>query len=81
MDPTCDFRLRGQFLTTRALGRAEYFILLYVFFPHFSSLTEMEKWMEDINVAIETAKTSNGPSSDLLTSSLTDSSKSLYDQS
>ncbi|XP_071331043.1 FERM, ARHGEF and pleckstrin domain-containing protein 1-like [Trachinotus anak] len=38
-----------------------------------SSLTEMEKWMEDIKMAIETAKTSNGPSSDLLTSNLTDS--------
>ncbi|XP_041806210.1 FERM, ARHGEF and pleckstrin domain-containing protein 1 [Chelmon rostratus] len=37
-----------------------------------SSLTEMQKWMEDIKVAIETAKTSNGPSSDLLTSNLTD---------
>nr|XP_046259441.1 FERM, ARHGEF and pleckstrin domain-containing protein 1 isoform X2 [Scatophagus argus] len=37
-----------------------------------SSLTEMEKWMEDIRVAIEMAKTSNGPTSDLLTSSLTD---------
>lgn len=38
----------------------------------------MEKWMEDIQVAIETAKTSNGPSSDLLTSSLTDNSKLLH---
>ncbi|XP_073329110.1 FERM, ARHGEF and pleckstrin domain-containing protein 1 [Pagrus major] len=37
-----------------------------------SSLTEMEKWIEDIKVAIETAKTSNGPSPDLLTSNLTD---------
>uniref|UniRef100_A0A8C4NYM8 FERM, ARHGEF and pleckstrin domain-containing protein 1 n=1 Tax=Dicentrarchus labrax TaxID=13489 RepID=A0A8C4NYM8_DICLA len=37
-----------------------------------SSLTEMEKWMEDIKGAIEIAKTSNGPSSDLLTSNLTD---------
>ncbi|XP_023271633.1 FERM, ARHGEF and pleckstrin domain-containing protein 1-like isoform X2 [Seriola lalandi dorsalis] len=37
-----------------------------------SSLTEMEKWMEDIKMAIETAKTSNGPSSDLLTSNLSD---------
>ncbi|XP_035532889.1 FERM, ARHGEF and pleckstrin domain-containing protein 1-like [Morone saxatilis] len=37
-----------------------------------SSLTEMEKWMEDIKGAIEMAKTSNGPSSDLLTSNLTD---------
>ncbi|XP_029314634.1 FERM, ARHGEF and pleckstrin domain-containing protein 1 [Cottoperca gobio] len=37
-----------------------------------SSLTEMKKWMEDIQVAIETAKTSNGPSSELLTSNLID---------
>uniref|UniRef100_A0A671W2F1 FERM, ARHGEF and pleckstrin domain-containing protein 1 n=1 Tax=Sparus aurata TaxID=8175 RepID=A0A671W2F1_SPAAU len=37
-----------------------------------SSLAEMEKWMEDIKVAIETAKTSNGPSPNLLTSNLTD---------
>uniref|UniRef100_A0A674N861 FERM, ARHGEF and pleckstrin domain-containing protein 1 n=1 Tax=Takifugu rubripes TaxID=31033 RepID=A0A674N861_TAKRU len=35
-----------------------------------SSLAEMQKWMEDIRVAIETAKTTNGLSSDLLTSSL-----------
>ncbi|XP_044072861.1 FERM, ARHGEF and pleckstrin domain-containing protein 1-like isoform X1 [Siniperca chuatsi] len=37
-----------------------------------SSLTEMEKWMEDIKMAIEMAKTSNGPSFDILTSNLTD---------
>ncbi|KAI3356264.1 hypothetical protein L3Q82_017508 [Scortum barcoo] len=37
-----------------------------------SSLSEMEKWMEDIKMAIEMAKTSNGPSSDLLTSDQTD---------
>uniref|UniRef100_A0A7N8WVD2 FERM, ARHGEF and pleckstrin domain-containing protein 1 n=1 Tax=Mastacembelus armatus TaxID=205130 RepID=A0A7N8WVD2_9TELE len=37
-----------------------------------SSLTEMEKWMEDIKTAIEMAKTRNGPSSELLTSNLTD---------
>uniref|UniRef100_A0A3P8U6M0 FERM, ARHGEF and pleckstrin domain-containing protein 1 n=1 Tax=Amphiprion percula TaxID=161767 RepID=A0A3P8U6M0_AMPPE len=37
-----------------------------------SSLTEMEKWMEDIKMAIEMAKTSNGPSSDLLPTNLTD---------
>lgn len=36
--------------------------------------------MEDIKVAIETAKTSNGPSSDLLTSNLTDNSKLLHTQ-
>ncbi|XP_074515327.1 FERM, ARHGEF and pleckstrin domain-containing protein 1 isoform X1 [Sebastes fasciatus] len=35
-----------------------------------SSLMEMEKWMEDIQMAIETVKTSNGPSSDILTSDL-----------
>lgn len=35
----------------------------------------MEKWMEDIKMAIEMAKTSNGPSSELLTCNLTDSSK------
>uniref|UniRef100_A0A674MFW5 FERM, ARHGEF and pleckstrin domain-containing protein 1 n=1 Tax=Takifugu rubripes TaxID=31033 RepID=A0A674MFW5_TAKRU len=38
-----------------------------------SSLAEMQKWMEDIRVAIETAKTTNGLSSDLLTSSLSGS--------
>uniref|UniRef100_A0A3P8P3P8 FERM, ARHGEF and pleckstrin domain-containing protein 1 n=1 Tax=Astatotilapia calliptera TaxID=8154 RepID=A0A3P8P3P8_ASTCA len=37
-----------------------------------SSLVEMDKWMEDVKMAIEMAKTSNGPSSELLTSSLTD---------
>ncbi|KAM6979166.1 FERM, ARHGEF and pleckstrin domain-containing protein 1 isoform 2-T2 [Tautogolabrus adspersus] len=40
-----------------------------------SSLKEMEKWMEDIQGAIEMAKTSNGPSSDILSSNLTDSNK------
>ncbi|XP_037542916.1 FERM, ARHGEF and pleckstrin domain-containing protein 1 [Nematolebias whitei] len=38
-----------------------------------SSLTEMEKWMEDIKMAIEMATTSNGLSSELLTCNLTDS--------
>uniref|UniRef100_A0A3B3BHP9 FERM, ARHGEF and pleckstrin domain-containing protein 1 n=1 Tax=Oryzias melastigma TaxID=30732 RepID=A0A3B3BHP9_ORYME len=38
-----------------------------------SSLTEMEKWMDDIKMAIQMAKTSNGPLSDLLTHSLADS--------
>lgn len=47
---------------------------LCVFFSS-SSLVEMEKWMEDVKMAIEMAKTSNGPSSELLTSSLTDNSK------
>ncbi|XP_061925935.1 FERM, ARHGEF and pleckstrin domain-containing protein 1-like isoform X1 [Entelurus aequoreus] len=37
-----------------------------------SSLSEMVKWMEDLEKAIEMAKTSNGPSSDLLSCSLTD---------
>nr|XP_020452098.1 FERM, RhoGEF and pleckstrin domain-containing protein 1-like isoform X1 [Monopterus albus]XP_020452099.1 FERM, RhoGEF and pleckstrin domain-containing protein 1-like isoform X1 [Monopterus albus]XP_020452100.1 FERM, RhoGEF and pleckstrin domain-containing protein 1-like isoform X1 [Monopterus albus]XP_020452101.1 FERM, RhoGEF and pleckstrin domain-containing protein 1-like isoform X1 [Monopterus albus]XP_020452102.1 FERM, RhoGEF and pleckstrin domain-containing protein 1-like isoform X1 [Mon len=37
-----------------------------------SSSIEMEKWMEDIKTVIEMAKTSNGPSSDLLTNNLTD---------
>ncbi|XP_028992331.1 FERM, ARHGEF and pleckstrin domain-containing protein 1 isoform X2 [Betta splendens] len=37
-----------------------------------SSLLEMEKWMQDIKAAVEVAKTSNGPSSDLLSSSLAD---------
>lgn len=43
--------------------------------PFSSSLSEMEKWMEDIKMGIEMAKSSNGPSSGLLTSNLTDSSK------
>nr|XP_057937120.1 FERM, ARHGEF and pleckstrin domain-containing protein 1-like [Doryrhamphus excisus] len=37
-----------------------------------SCLSEMEKWMEDLEMAIERTKTSNGPSSDLLGCSLTD---------
>ncbi|XP_023806394.1 FERM, ARHGEF and pleckstrin domain-containing protein 1 [Oryzias latipes] len=37
-----------------------------------SSLTEMEKWMDDIKMAVQMAKTSNGPLSDLLTPSLAD---------
>uniref|UniRef100_A0A3Q2NQX2 FERM, ARHGEF and pleckstrin domain-containing protein 1 n=1 Tax=Fundulus heteroclitus TaxID=8078 RepID=A0A3Q2NQX2_FUNHE len=37
-----------------------------------SSLTEMEKWIQDIKIAIETAQTSNGPMSDVLTCTLTD---------
>lgn len=47
-------------------------------FFHSSSLTEMEKWMTDIKAAIEMAKTSNGPSSELLTNNLTDNSKLLH---
>nr|XP_023008768.1 FERM, ARHGEF and pleckstrin domain-containing protein 1 isoform X4 [Maylandia zebra] len=42
-----------------------------------SSLVEMDKWMEDVKMAIEMAKTSNGPSSELLTSSLTDNTPLL----
>lgn len=38
----------------------------------------MEKWMDDIKMAIQMAKTSNGPLSDLLTHSLADSSKSQH---
>ncbi|KAM6985673.1 FERM, ARHGEF and pleckstrin domain-containing protein 1 [Aplochiton taeniatus] len=38
-----------------------------------SSVSEMEKWMEDIKMAIDLADTSNGPISDLLASSLTNS--------
>lgn len=38
----------------------------------------MEKWMEDIQMAIETVKTSNGPSSDILTSDLIENSKLLH---
>ncbi|XP_019945741.2 FERM, ARHGEF and pleckstrin domain-containing protein 1 [Paralichthys olivaceus] len=37
-----------------------------------SSVTEMEKWMGDVKTAIEMTKTSNGPSSDLVTCSLID---------
>ncbi|KAM8856565.1 FERM, ARHGEF and pleckstrin domain-containing protein 1-like [Spinachia spinachia] len=40
-----------------------------------SSLIEMEKWMDDIQVAIDIANTSNGPSSDLLTSSVIDNKR------
>uniref|UniRef100_A0A669DG44 FERM, ARHGEF and pleckstrin domain-containing protein 1 n=1 Tax=Oreochromis niloticus TaxID=8128 RepID=A0A669DG44_ORENI len=35
------------------------------------SLVEMEKWMEDVKMAIEMAKTSNGPSSELSNNLLT----------
>ncbi|XP_077435750.1 FERM, ARHGEF and pleckstrin domain-containing protein 1-like isoform X3 [Vanacampus margaritifer] len=38
-----------------------------------SSLSEMEKWMEDIEMAVEMAKNNNGPSSDLMSCTLTDS--------
>ncbi|XP_038838944.1 FERM, ARHGEF and pleckstrin domain-containing protein 1-like, partial [Salvelinus namaycush] len=45
-----------------------------------SSLSEMEKWMEDINVAIVLAESINGPTSDRLANSLTDN-KSLTEDS
>ncbi|XP_041933755.1 FERM, ARHGEF and pleckstrin domain-containing protein 1 isoform X1 [Alosa sapidissima] len=45
-----------------------------------SSLSEMEKWMEDIKAAVDLAKTSNGPTSELLASSVNDH-KSLEDSS
>ncbi|XP_077392480.1 FERM, ARHGEF and pleckstrin domain-containing protein 1-like isoform X1 [Festucalex cinctus] len=38
-----------------------------------SSLSEMEKWIEDIEMAVEMAKNNNGPSSDLMSCTLTDS--------
>ncbi|XP_061143944.1 FERM, ARHGEF and pleckstrin domain-containing protein 1 isoform X1 [Syngnathus typhle] len=38
-----------------------------------SSLSEMGKWMEDIEMAVEMAKNNNGPSSDLMSCTLTDS--------
>lgn len=80
-DPTCDILVswticnHQAFLLGLMMGRSQRFIHSCVF--RSSSLTEMQKWMEDIKVAIETAKTSNGPSSDLLTSNLTDNSKLL----
>lgn len=40
-----------------------------------SSLSEMEKWMEDIEMAVEMAKFNNGSCSDLMSCKLTDSSK------
>lgn len=72
--------LREQFLTTWLSCCDCWDVLSIVFLPTSpcSSLTEMENWIEDIKMAIEMAKTSNGPSSDLLTSNLTDNSKLLY---
>ena len=40
-----------------------------------SSLSEMEKWMEDIKTAAEQAETSNGLTSELMASSMNDHSK------
>ncbi|KAK6310068.1 hypothetical protein J4Q44_G00199490 [Coregonus suidteri] len=44
-----------------------------------SSLSEMEKWMEDIKMAIDLAETSNGHTSDLLARSLTDNKSPTED--
>ncbi|XP_077472708.1 FERM, ARHGEF and pleckstrin domain-containing protein 1 isoform X1 [Stigmatopora argus] len=38
-----------------------------------SSLSEMEKWMDDIEMAVELSKNNNGPSSDLMSCTLTES--------
>uniref|UniRef100_A0A9J8C3U5 FERM, ARHGEF and pleckstrin domain-containing protein 1 n=1 Tax=Cyprinus carpio carpio TaxID=630221 RepID=A0A9J8C3U5_CYPCA len=46
-----------------------------------SSASEMEKWVEDIKMAIELADKCNGPSAEILSSSFTDSSKSLTESS
>lgn len=80
MDPTSDIFVKWSISNHNGVGtrRAFYQIVFPLF--HSSSLTEMEKWMQDIKVAIETAKTSNGPSSDLLTCSLTNNSKLLCNQ-
>uniref|UniRef100_A0A673IWH0 FERM, ARHGEF and pleckstrin domain-containing protein 1 n=1 Tax=Sinocyclocheilus rhinocerous TaxID=307959 RepID=A0A673IWH0_9TELE len=43
--------------------------------------SEMEKWVEDIKMAIELADKCNGPSAEILSSSFTDSSKSLTESS
>lgn len=72
--------LTRLFLTTGPTLQRLFVLVLFsilsicVFFSS-SSLVEMDKWMEDVKMAIEMAKTSNGPSSELLTSSLTDNSK------
>uniref|UniRef100_A0A672JNB9 FERM, ARHGEF and pleckstrin domain-containing protein 1 n=1 Tax=Salarias fasciatus TaxID=181472 RepID=A0A672JNB9_SALFA len=63
MTATNQFKMHGQLHMTVSDHR---------FIP---SSAEMEKWMEDIKMAIEMATTSNGPSCDLLTSNLTDNSK------
>ncbi|XP_064868928.1 FERM, ARHGEF and pleckstrin domain-containing protein 1 isoform X2 [Oncorhynchus nerka] len=44
-----------------------------------SSLSEMEKWMEDIKMAIDLAETSNGHTADLLARSLTDNKSTTED--
>uniref|UniRef100_A0A3Q2X5G7 FERM, ARHGEF and pleckstrin domain-containing protein 1 n=1 Tax=Haplochromis burtoni TaxID=8153 RepID=A0A3Q2X5G7_HAPBU len=66
MTATNQFKVHGQL----PLHGMTHSVHLCVFSS--SSLVEMDKWMEDVKMAIEMAKTSNGPSSELLTSSLTD---------
>ncbi|XP_029567096.1 FERM, ARHGEF and pleckstrin domain-containing protein 1 isoform X2 [Salmo trutta] len=44
-----------------------------------SSLSEMEKWMEDIKMAIDLAETSNGHTADLLARSLSDNKSTTED--
>ncbi|XP_064800751.1 FERM, ARHGEF and pleckstrin domain-containing protein 1-like isoform X2 [Oncorhynchus masou masou] len=44
-----------------------------------SSLSEMEKWMEDIKMAIDLAETSNGHTADLLARGLTDNKSTTED--
>uniref|UniRef100_A0A8C2XMJ7 FERM, ARHGEF and pleckstrin domain-containing protein 1 n=1 Tax=Cyclopterus lumpus TaxID=8103 RepID=A0A8C2XMJ7_CYCLU len=74
---TNQFRVHGQLplhgmtVSAASLNCTHSAILSMCVFPS-SSLMEMEKWMDDIQGAIETVKTSKGPSSDLLTCSLID---------
>lgn len=75
MDPTCDILVEWTISNHKGVGTCWAFYPFVCVFFHSSSLTEMEKWMEDIKVATETANTSNGPSSDLLTSNLTNNRK------
>uniref|UniRef100_A0A673C584 FERM, ARHGEF and pleckstrin domain-containing protein 1 n=1 Tax=Sphaeramia orbicularis TaxID=375764 RepID=A0A673C584_9TELE len=85
MTATNQFKVHGQLplqgMTVSVVCVATVISFMLYICVFFSSLTEMEKWMEDIKVAIEMAKTSNGPSSDLLTSNMTDNSKSQHDSS
>uniref|UniRef100_A0A665XFE3 FERM, ARHGEF and pleckstrin domain-containing protein 1 n=1 Tax=Echeneis naucrates TaxID=173247 RepID=A0A665XFE3_ECHNA len=78
MTATNQFKVHGQLplhgMTVRAVS-LKMLLSPFLFFFNSSSLTEMEKWMEDLKMAIEMAKTSNGPSYDLLTSNETDSNK------
>uniref|UniRef100_A0A3Q2W402 FERM, ARHGEF and pleckstrin domain-containing protein 1 n=1 Tax=Haplochromis burtoni TaxID=8153 RepID=A0A3Q2W402_HAPBU len=70
MTATNQFKVHGQLPLHGMTVSAVHSVHLCVFSS--SSLVEMDKWMEDVKMAIEMAKTSNGPSSELLTSSLTD---------